>query len=151
MKKDMIISIKGTQRFEHSFDKIELIVSGTMESRAGKYYIKYDESDETGFRDSTVMLEVGDDSVLMRRKGRTANTEMMFKSGEKHICHYDTGYGIMNMGVSTRRINNALSGDGGRLYIKYAIDIDNTHAGNNTFEITLKEAGGSNDKSDKIS
>ena len=89
--------------------------------------------------------------MLMRRKSRAANTEMRFKSGEKHICHYDTGYGIMNMGVSTRRINNALKSDGGRLYIKYSIDIDNTHAGNNTFEIILKEAGGSNGKSDKIS
>ncbi|MBR2743143.1 MAG: DUF1934 domain-containing protein [Clostridia bacterium] len=151
MKKDMIISIKGTQKYEHVYDKIELIVSGTLESESGKYYIKYDESDESGFKDSTVMLEVEDDSVLMRRKSRAANTVMMFKSGEKHICHYDTGYGVMNMGVSTRRIHNALKSDGGRLYIKYAIDIDNTHAGNNTFEITLKEAGRSNDKSDKIS
>ena len=58
MKKDMIISIKGTQRYDNAFDKIEIIVSGTMESQSGKYYIKYDESDETGFKDSTVMLEV---------------------------------------------------------------------------------------------
>lgn len=150
MKKDMIISIKGTQSYNRTHDKIELITNGTLESRLGKYYIRYDESDENGYNDSSVVLEVDDDSVLMRRKGQ-ASTLMMFKSGEKHICHYDTGFGVMNMGVSTRSIHNGIDKNGGRLFIKYSIDIDNTHAGNNTFEITLKEAHSSDGKFNKIS
>ena len=146
----MIISIKGTQSYNRTHDKIELITNGTLESRLGKYYIKYEESGENGYDNSSVVLEVDDDSVLMRRKGQVG-TLMMFKSGEKHICHYDTGFGVMNMGVSTRSIHNALDKNGGRLFIKYSIDIDNAHAGNNTFEIILKEAHGSNGKFNKIS
>jgi len=150
MKKNMIISIKGTQSQGGEHDKIELITNGTLESSQGKYYIRYDESDEEGYAECTVELEVDDDCVIMKRSGQV-NTIMMFQNGEKHICHYDTGYGIMNMGIATKTIRNNIEKDGGRLLIKYAIDIDNAHVGNNTFEITLREAGGYNGKLNTIS
>jgi uncharacterized beta-barrel protein YwiB (DUF1934 family) len=150
MRKNVIISIKGTQQVEKMHDKIEFVTNGIFEIKPDKYLIRYNESDITGYENTKTTLEIKNNTIMMIRKGQI-NTHMMFEKSKKHICHYDTGIGIMNMGINTKSLDTQLDKSGGSVYIKYSIDINNTHAGDNTLEISLREAKSANDKYDKIS
>ena len=55
---------------------------------------------------------------------------------------YNTPYGAMAIGVNTRHLLSDLTDRGGDIEIDYAIEIDHSVAGQNTFQINVKEAEG---------
>ena len=51
MEKDVIISIKGTQKYENADpDVIELVTEGRLEREGSSYTLSYQESELTGWR-----------------------------------------------------------------------------------------------------
>ena len=108
MEKDVIISIKGTQKYEHNApDVIELVTQGRLKEREGG-----------------------------------VNSQMVFQEGRRHMSMYNTPYGAIEIGISTRHLMADLHAQGGNIEIDYAIEVDHALAGRNIFQINVKEAQG---------
>lgn len=134
---DVIISIETNQKTSDGDNKIELQTDGKLFFGGGKYYINYEESEITGFEDSSTTIKAEGDTVTMTRRGRF-RTRMIFEVGEKNLSYYDTLYGTIGMLVETERVKNALTSQGGRLEIDYSLDYDNTGLVKNFLKVDVR-------------
>jgi uncharacterized beta-barrel protein YwiB (DUF1934 family) len=154
MKKPVIISIKGIQNSDDNFsdsDPIELITNGHYFSKGNNHYISYEETEMTGLEgvQTTVKVE-GSDRVIITRGGRY-KTQLILEKGKRHLCHYGTDYGSMMMGVNTAKIDSTLNETGGDIKVDYSLEINHSLASENRFEISVREANKTNDKSYTVS
>ena len=141
MEKDVIISIKGVQRYENEdTDTLELVTAGRLEREGNSYTLSYQESELTGLEGTLTTLQVEPERVTLMRVGEY-NSQMVFQEGRRHMSMYSTPYGAMAIGVNTRRLLAALTDQGGDIEIDYAIEIDHSVAGRNSFQISVRESG----------
>ena len=103
MKKDVLITLVGTQNNDGEKDKIELITEGSMYKKGDAYYITYKESELTGMDGTTTTVKVQDKKVTILRFG-TNNTQLIFEKGKHHVCCYDTMYGAISVGVWAQNV-----------------------------------------------
>ena len=140
MKKGVIITIRGLQSYEdQDDDSVELVTNGLFYEKDGNFYITYKESELTGLGSTTTTVKIEPSRVSVIRFGDT-RSHMIFEQGEKHVSYYDTGVGALTIGISTRRIRNHITPQGGRLTIDYAMEINNSMTGENAFDITVRDA-----------
>ena len=139
MEKNVIISIKGVQRLEDADpDTMELVTEGRLEQDGNSYTLSYQESELTGLEGTTTTFRIAPDRITLRREG-TLNSEMIFQEGQKHVSLYETPYGGLMLGVNTHRAKADLGTAGGRLSIRYALEVDSQPIGENSFEIQVTE------------
>lgn len=142
MEKDVIISIKGMQKYEDSDpDTIELVTEGRLMWDDSGYTLTYQESELTGLEGTLTTIQVDREQVTLMRVGEV-NSQMVFQEGRRHLSMYNTPYGAMAVGVNTRHLLANLNDQGGDIEIDYAIEIDHLLAGRNLFQIKVKEADG---------
>lgn len=139
MKKDVVLTIVGTQRADGEQDQIELTTTGRYYKKNGLYYISYDESASTGFEDSRTTLKVEPEKVTMLRMGKN-RAQLVVEKGRRHQCLYDMGFGMMTIGICGSHFHNGLSDLGGRLEFGYTMDINTAVASENTVVINVKES-----------
>ena len=142
MEKDVIISIKGMQKYEHADpDVIELITKGRLAEREGNFTLTYQESELTGLEGTRTTIQVEGEQVTLLREGGV-NSQMVFQEGRRHMSMYNTPYGAIEIGINTRHLMADLHAQGGEIEIDYAIEVDHALAGRNIFQINVKEAPG---------
>ncbi|MBQ7834166.1 MAG: DUF1934 domain-containing protein, partial [Ruminiclostridium sp.] len=54
-------------------------------------------------------------------------------------CLYGTPYGDFMMGINAFEVRNELTSDGGKLYLKYSIDINSDFVSENELDITIRK------------
>ena len=70
MKRDVVLSIQGRQRYgEQEPETIELVTGGTMEFRDGGWDITYEESELTGLAGVVTTFRVEPGKVTLNREG----------------------------------------------------------------------------------
>ena len=142
MKKDVIISIRGMQSFDGAdADGIELVTQGTLSDHPGGYVIAYAESELTGLEGTQTQLEIGAERVTLLRTGQLCS-QMVFEPGRTHRSMYDTPYGAMEIGIRTRQLRSTMGARGGELEVAYSIEVNHSVAGENVFQINVREMGG---------
>ena len=142
MEKDVVISIKGMQKYDNTDpDVIELVTQGRLTREGGSYTLSYQESELTGLEGTLTTIQVDGEQVTLMRVGEFTS-QMVFQEGRRHLSMYNTPYGAMAIGVNTRRLLADLNDQGGDIEIDYAIEIDHAIAGRNIFRIKVKEAEG---------
>ena len=142
MEKDVVISIKGIQKYEgQDSDTIELVTEGRLTRDEGGYTLSYQESELTGLEGTLTTIQVEGEQVTLMRVGEV-NSQMVFQEGRRHLSMYNTPYGAMAIGVNTRHLMADLNDHGGDIEIDYAIEVDHAIAGRNVFQIKVKEAQG---------
>ena len=142
MEKDVVISIKGIQKYENTDpDVIELVTAGRLTRVGESYTLSYQESELTGLEGTLTTIQVEGEQVTLMRAGEV-NSQMVFQEGRRHLSMYNTPYGAMAIGVNTRHLLADLTDQGGDIEIDYAIEIDHAIAGRNVFQIQVKEAQG---------
>ena len=57
----------------------------------------------------------------MTRFGKVPS-QLVIEKGIRHICHYETGYGSISLGVAADVIELLLDENGGRLKFSYTLD-----------------------------
>lgn len=140
MKKDVIITIRGLQTFEDTGeDNVELVTSGRFYNKGGCYYVSYKESELTGLGNTTTTVKIEKDKVTVIRFG-DLESHMIFEEGQKHISYYDMGFGGLTVGVNTRSIDKNLTDAGGNMRIDYAMEINNSIAGESALCMDIREA-----------
>lgn len=139
MTDNVIISIKGKQLYaESSPDEVELVTAGTLKrDSAGGYTVSYQETELTGMEGTTTKLHIDKGRATLLREGNV-NSQMVFEEGRRHLSMYETPYGALSIGISTKRMRSTLGESGGDIEIDYAIEIDNLIAGQNLFRMNVK-------------
>ena len=142
MEKDVVISIKGIQKYEDTDpDVIELVTAGRLTRVGESYTLSYQESELTGLEGTLTTIQVDGEQVTLMRVGEFTS-QMVFQEGRRHLSMYNTPYGAMAIGVNTRHLLADLTDQGGDIEIDYAIEIDHTLAGRNVFQIKVSENQG---------
>lgn len=118
-------------------DVTELTTKGRYAEKDGKFYIIYEESEVTGFEDTTTTIKVSPDKMLLSRKGKF-NTRMEFLPGEKRLCKYPTPYGEIAVAVKPVVFENSLEEDGGMVKLEYMLDLNNQFYAKNKLELNVK-------------
>ena len=131
LKEDYIIRIKS--RIEQHIDEpmedeekeefVELMTRGQFVQKGGSYYITYKETETTGYEGCTTTVKVADDArkVSMLRFGKQSS-QLIIEKGTRHLCHYETGYGSISLGVAADVIEQRLDENGGSLKFSYTLD-----------------------------
>ena len=140
MKKNVVISLMGVQRYEETPpDVIELVTQGQLhEEEDGALVLTYEESELTGLEGTRTTLRIEGERVVMLREGEL-NTQMIFEEGQRHLSLYATPYGTMSIGVRTWSLFIEMDSSGGELEMDYAVEVEYSTAGRNTFRIQVRE------------
>jgi len=123
LKKNVMLTIRGTQRVDGEEETVELFTLGQLARRNGSYWISYEESETTGFAGHRTTLHIEPNRVTMRRTGATSSN-LVIEKGARHQCLYDTGFGALNIGISGSFVRSTLSDDGGEVDFGYSMDVD---------------------------
>lgn len=143
LPENCMITIRGTMEQGDDNDTVELMTRGYFTHRDGNYYITYKESETTGYEGCTTTVKVAKDEskVSMTRFGPAAG-QLVVEKGIRHLCHYDTGYGAMTLGVAADEIHSRLTDEGGEVEFSYTLDADqNTILSRNLVKISVKRTG----------
>lgn len=131
LKEDYIIRIKS--RIEQRLDEpaaeeekeefVELMTRGSLVLKGGSYYVTYRETETTGYEGCTTTVKVAEDArkVSMLRFGKQSS-QLIIEKGTRHLCHYETGYGSISLGVAADVIEQRLDENGGSLKFSYTLD-----------------------------
>lgn len=142
MKKNVVISLMGVQRYDETPpDVIELVTQGQLHEEDGVLVLSYEESELTGLEGTRTTLRIEGERVVMLREGEL-NTQMIFEEGQRHLSLYETPYGTMSIGVRTWSLFVEMDGSGGELEMDYAVEVEHSIAGRNTFRIEVREVSG---------
>ena len=138
MEKDVVISIKGIQKYENTDpDVIELVTAGRLTRVGESYTLSYQESELTGLEGTLTTFEIGPGRVILRRSG-SVNSQMVFEEGRQHTSLYETPYGELSVDIQTSRLLHNLTERGGLMEIKYSIAVEHVVTGRNCFKIRVR-------------
>ena len=138
MKKDVRITVRGTQINDGTPETMELITGGTMTGRNGKFAISYTETELTGTPGVvSTFLILNPERVVLTRDG-PIRSRMVFVKGVKDESLYDLGFGTLLLGVYTKDIQIDLTEDGGRLFIDYTVEIEHSVSNQNIYEVIIE-------------
>ncbi|MDD4849587.1 MAG: DUF1934 domain-containing protein [Gemmiger sp.] len=123
MEENYLITITGTMERDGQRDSVELMTHGKYTHRDGSYYIVYDETEASGYAGCTTTVKIAEDArrVAMLRYGRVPG-QLIIEKGTRHLCHYETGYGAVSLGVAADEISHKLGESGGSLHFSYTLD-----------------------------
>ena len=139
LKEDYDINIIGRQDYTglDEVGEISLNTTGSYTAKGGTRFIAYKEYDAEHPKVScTSVLKVEPDKVTMMRSGTA--TRLILEKGRRHLCLYDTGYGMLTVGVFTSQLDSSLGEQGGRVDIKYTLDIDSNLSSSNEITVEVK-------------
>ena len=140
MGKEVVICIKGIQKYEGALpDVVELVTEGRLAREGDSYTLSYQESELTGLEGTLTTIQVDGGQVTLLRVGEF-NSQLVFQEGRRHLSVYNTPYGAMSVGVHTRHLLAELNDQGGDIEVDYEIEVDHAMAGRNIFRINVKEA-----------
>ena len=139
MNKDVMITIRSTQNVDGSeTEGAELITAGTYNYGKDGIRFSYMESEITGLDGTKTVFHIKPDEVVLSRRG-SVNSQMVFHLGESSNFLYSTEYGMLQMGLDTRRLECALDEHGGDMEIEYDLDFERSFLSRNTFKINVRE------------
>lgn len=139
MKQEVLITLRGTQATgQEPPETVELMTRGTMTGRNGKFAISYTETELTGTAGVvSTFLVFNPQRIVLTREG-PIKSRMVFVQGVKDEALYDLGFGSLLLGIHTRKIDVALGDDGGRLFIDYTVEIEQSQTTHNSYELLIR-------------
>ena len=141
MAKPVLISIAGTQRFDgETPETIELVTRGMYSFEPGLISFSYTETEMTGLEGVVTTFRIEDETkVTLSRVGKV-NSTMVFVPGVRDESLYDCGFGTLLLGVCPTQLTVLFNERGGILDLEYAIDIEHTACGVNSYHIEIRPA-----------
>ena len=139
MQENYLINIVGEMDQQGEVDTVNLVTRGSFRKRNGHYYITYKETEATGYEGNVTTVRVeADKRVSMLRHGM-APSQLIVERGKRHVCHYDSGFGSLSLGVAADEILNHLTDSGGDVTFSYTLDTGSSQLSRNKVTITVQE------------
>ena len=135
-----MIKITGRQFVAGEEETVELTTTGSFYRRNGDYYIRYEESEATGYEGAHTTVKVdGDASCVTLIRSGANRSQLIVEDGVRHQCCYDMGIGPLMIGISGEEITSTLTDAGGHVRFRYSMDIDTAVASEHEVTINVKE------------
>lgn len=139
MKKDVSITIKGTQTVGGEKDTTELFTDGKFYSRNDCYYASYKESVITGFDGAITTLKVDSNSKLIMTRYDKFQSQLVIEKGKQNIGNYFTEGGKLVLGVMGKDVSCNINDSGGEIYLNYSLEANGNLISDNEVYINIKE------------
>lgn len=120
IKEYATIHIVNSQRLEGAVKKTEFNSDCEFYKGNNIYHITYKEPSNLGTGEARVFLKIQGMSVSMRRMGEF-KCIMEYEEGKTKDALYETPYGSIDIKISTSRIENEISENGGSLKMRYSL------------------------------
>lgn len=131
------IHIDATQDLGRTDDKISLMTEGLYLRQGDAWVVKYIEDEASGIAGTVTRIEIyDDDRVVVERKG-PLTSRMEFRAGSSNRVPYNTEYGMSVLGIHTRSLTTDFAAGGGKLSVRYMIDIDSVMSLENKLDMTV--------------
>lgn len=139
--KDIVIKISSEiKRLGDDPVVIDFTTEGKYYHRNGADYLVYQESEVSGMEGSKTSLKFKDGIITMKRIG-SGGADMVFELDKRHASYYRTPYGVFDMEMATKKINNNLTFEDvsvkGLLEITYALVIKGLSESTNYLKIEV--------------
>ena len=136
MNKKALISITSHYKASEN-DIIEVQTPGEYFKKDNKYYAEYEETEISGMKGTTTILEINPEKVVLMREG-TTTANMEFEKNNKYTTLYNTPYGVLELVISTRNIKVDIDDNGGDIYIDYDMSVAGQASHNTELSINIK-------------
>ena len=123
LKEDYIIRIKS---------RIEQHIDEPMEDEEKEEFVELMTRGQ--------FVQKGGSRVVMLRFGKNGGvgTQLQIEKGKRNLCHYETGFGSMTLGVTADEIVNELTEKGGTVRFAYLLDANSADlVSRNRLEVTV--------------
>ncbi len=120
IKENAIITIKSKQTAHGVTETMEFTTAGSFYMRGAKYYIFYNENEEMGMSDCSVMLIADGDTVTMKRSG-AFELKLIYNAGQSQSVVYYMPFGEVNMTQTTYSVECDVSDSGGEIRVCYML------------------------------
>lgn len=138
MKQNVVLSVRGTQRYgDQPPETIELVTEGIMEFASGGWNISYQETELTGMQGVTTTFRVEPGKVALLRTG-TLNSKMVFQEGVSDDSLYQMPFGTLMLTVKATRVFFDIVPDGGQVDLSYEINVENSDAGYIDYHLDIR-------------
>lgn len=120
---------------------MKLTTEAEVKIEDGRFTVTYDETEATGLegsRTSITFLENEPNLVSIIRSG-SFRTAIVVEERKHHTCVYETPYMPFEVCTYGRRVDNALTLDGGYLYIDYVVEIKGGLAQHTELDVSLRK------------
>lgn len=143
MQENYEITIIGRQTIDRETDEIKVDTLGDYVEKNGIKYISYMEYDnDAPYAGRHKILKIEPEGVVTMLTPGTP-TRLVLEKGKRHKCMYDTGAGLLSLGVFTQTLKQDLSPEGGEIRIRYTLDIDAHLSSHNEILVRLKKRAAS--------
>lgn len=138
MSERVYISIVGETNVDGECDKTEMVTEGDYVFRAGKYLLRYRERLIEDGEECSTIIKCDGQKVTMTRTG-SANTQMIFENGKRHVSLYETPLGSFSVNILTDSLNVDVGEAGGEIKIDYALDINSSMRTQNRLHLNIRK------------
>ena len=136
--KQVTLTVRGVQQVDGDENVVEMTAIGTLRHTAEEWMLEYEEKDEDGLLVNTVLSVDREGIATLERLGPYTN-RMTIQRGQRHLCHYDTPFGVLNIGVFGEQVAHNLVEWSGEIFLRYTIDINSVMQSHNEVKISIKE------------
>ncbi|MDD5795067.1 DUF1934 domain-containing protein [Clostridium sp. HCP1S3_B4] len=117
MKKKALVKVVSNANIQDE-DLIEVISPGIFEDIEGGYRTIYEETEISGMDGTLTTIYMYENKVVLERVGSTS-TKMVFALDEPAVALYNTPYGMLELTISTEKLDVDIDENGGKIYIEY--------------------------------
>ena len=138
MRKEVILTIRGTQYYEEGQPEvIELVTEGTLELVDGGWEIGYEESELTGLLGVHTTFRVEEEKITLIRTGKL-RSQMIFQIGVLHESLYQMEFGALMITVCATKLVHDITENGGTVDLTYGIDIEQSAGGMVEYHLDIR-------------
>ncbi|MBQ2244624.1 MAG: DUF1934 domain-containing protein [Oscillospiraceae bacterium] len=138
MRKEVILTIRGTQYYEEGQPEvIELVTEGTLELVDGGWEIGYEESELTGLLGVHTTFRVEEEKITLTRTGKL-RSQMIFQIGVLHESLYQMEFGALMITVCATKLVHDITENGGTVDLTYGIDIEQSAGGMVEYHLDIR-------------
>lgn len=121
-------------------NEYSLVSEGLLEIREGRLLLSYEETAIEGVEGCTTVIsfEVGSPECVTVERCGALSSVFVISKGERLFSVYSTPYGALDMCIYAKKVENALTEEGGTLYLDYAVELRGLTAQRTRMEVKVK-------------
>ena len=132
------LTITSVQRADDQTDRSELNTIAYYRYAPDKIEIHYPELDEDGEPCGKTKITIFPNRIVTVDKIGFVVTKMVLEAGKAHFATYDTIAGSLDMIVSAIDIIPRLDSQGGRLYLRYMLELNGDVTTENILDLQIR-------------
>ncbi|MBQ6039682.1 MAG: DUF1934 domain-containing protein [Oscillospiraceae bacterium] len=132
-----VLRIISTQTADGETDRSELNTTAHYRYSPNETEIVYTELDENGNENGETVITVLADNLVTIHKTGFTEAVMILECGKTHAVRYNTMLGTMDMLLCALDVKQDLHSSGGRLQLRYLIDIGEAYSAQNSIDLRV--------------